>query len=83
MKTEFKPWPINRGAAHNRKTRACPRTTGVAHAEARPSRATSAHDGKARARRPLCENTPHLPTNLPEIHGTISTDSYFADKPSE
>ena len=83
MKTEFKPWPINHGEAHNRETCACPRTTGAAHGEARPIRATLAHDGKARARRPLCENTPNLPTNHPEIHDTISTDSYFIDKPLE
>ena len=59
------------------------RAHGAAHAGARPSQATPARDGKTRARRLFCENVLDLPANHPETHGTISTDSYFTDKPSE
>ena len=51
--------------------------------QARPIRATAAHDREAHALRLFYENDPDLPTNHPETHGTIPTVNYFADKPSE
>ena len=55
------------------------RTTGAAHAEAWPSRAMPARNGKARVRWPFCENAPDLPTNHAKVHGTISTDNYLTN----
>ena len=44
---------------------------------------TAARDWEARALWLFYEDGPNLPMNHPESHDTISSVSYFTDKPSE